>query len=122
MKVEKNMVKKNDTFPQNVYLIIDSQVYSIIGEITNLGRKLDNDIVIHDEIISRKHAKICYESGQFVIYDKHSTSGILVNNKKINRCVLFSGDVISLGSFEIMFVDNDQRLKELETAPTKSLD
>ncbi len=115
------MVKKKDTFPPNVYLIIDSQVYSILGETTYLGRKFDNDIVIHDENVSRKHAKIYYESGQFVIYDKHSLSGTLVNSKKINRCVLFSGDVISLGSVEIMFVDNDQRLKEIETAPTKEL-
>ena len=79
-------------------------------KIITLGRHLENDIVFHEDFLSRFHAEIINEGGQYVLYDKNSTGGTYVNGKKINRCVLNSGDLISLVNIQIMFVNNDSTL------------
>jgi pSer/pThr/pTyr-binding forkhead associated (FHA) protein len=110
-----------NTNPKEVYLIIDSQIYPVMSEVTTVGRKLSNGIVIQNEVISREHAVIRYEHSQFVIYDKQSTGGTFVNNKRVDRCVLYSGDVVTLAGIQMMFVNNSSHLRENESAVTKSL-
>lgn len=109
------------TIARNVYLIINRQIVPLEKTITRLGRQLDNDIVFHDESVSRTHAEIRYEEGQYVIYDKHSTAGTYVNSKRIERCVLNSGDLIALASVPMMFVNNNARLADISRGTTRSL-
>lgn len=71
---------------QNVFLIFNRQVVPLKKEKTRLGRQLDNDMVFHEDFVSRFHAEIHYESDKFVLYDKQSTSGTFVNSKNIDRC------------------------------------
>lgn len=67
-----------------------------------LGRDEENDIVVSDETVSRKHARIKFENGSFIIEDLKSTSGVYVNRKKIaGECKLNPGDDILIGSTEI---------------------
>jgi len=105
----------------NVFLIINSQVYPLLSEVVTIGRKFSNDIVINNELISRDHAVIKQEGDQFMIYDLQSTGGSFVNNKRVERCVIYSGDIISLAGIQIMFVNNSPRLRKNEIAVTKSL-
>jgi pSer/pThr/pTyr-binding forkhead associated (FHA) protein len=86
-----------------------------------LGRYLNNDVVFHEEFLSRYHAEIILEKGQYVLYDKDSTSGTYVNGKKIDHCLLNSGDLISLVNIQIMFVDNDSTLVGKSTGMTQAL-
>ncbi len=106
---------------RNVYLIINRQIVPIEKMVTRLGRQLDNDIVFHEESVSRNHAEIRYEEGQYVIYDKRSTSGTYVNSKRVERCVLNSGDLISLATVQMMFVNNNARLADISRGTTRSL-
>lgn len=50
-----------------------------------------------DKEVSRRHARIQAEGGDFYIADEQSTNGTLVNGQRIFRQVLRSGDVIELG-------------------------
>ncbi len=106
---------------QNVFLIFNRQVVPLKKEITRLGRQLDNDMVFHEDFVSRFHAEIHYESDKFVLYDKQSTSGTFVNSKKIDRCVLNSGDIISLSNLHIMFVNNNPKLVNKARGTTQTL-
>ena len=92
-----------------------------IKPITRLGRQLDNDIVFNEEFVSRFHAEIRLEDGKYVLYDNESTSGTFVNSQKIDSCVLNSGDLISLASIQIMFVNNNARLVDKARGTTQSL-
>src|SRR4051812_23450412 len=94
---------------QNVFLIINKQIVALNHDIVRLGRHLDNNIVLHEESVSRFHAEIHYENARYTLYDQESKSGTFVNNQRIKRCVLNSGDVISLASLSIMFVNNNLR-------------
>lgn len=96
--------EKDNELPENVYLVINTQVVPIRNKVSTIGRKLENDLVIQDSLVSRVHAEIRYEDNQFVIYDLKSTGGTFINNKKVDRGVLYSGDIVSLANIPLMFV------------------
>ena len=102
-------------------LVVNKQVIPLSKKVTRLGRHLENDVVFHEEFLSRYHAEIILEYGQYVLYDKNSTSGTHVNGKKIDRCVLNSGDLISLVNIQIMFVNNNSSLMSKSTGMTQGL-
>ena len=102
--------KPNSEFNQNAYLIVNSEVFPIKNLLTNLGRKLDNHIVLNDPRVSRNHAQIRVMDNQYILLDLNSTGGTLVNGKKISKSVLYSGDSISLAGLEIKFVQDMPRM------------
>jgi pSer/pThr/pTyr-binding forkhead associated (FHA) protein len=77
--------------------------------------------VLHEEFISRFHAEIRYEDGKYVLYDNNSTAGTFVNSKRIERCVLNSGDLISFSAIQMMFVNNNVRLANKAMGTTQNL-
>ena len=102
-------------------LVVNRQVIPLFKEITTLGRYLENDVVFHEDFLSRYHAEIILEEGQYVLNDKNSTGGTYVNGKKIDHCVLNSGDLISLVNIQIMFVDNNSNLMGKSSGMTQTL-
>ena len=55
------------------------------------------DIVISDANVSRVHAWVTVEKGEVVIIDRGSTNGTFVNNNKVEKTKLNTGDIIHLG-------------------------
>lgn len=77
-----------------------------LGEVTTVGRDAAlNDVVIDDPAISRQHAKIRLEGGQFVLYDLATDNGTFVNDQRIIRSSLMDGDVIKLGETTLVFLE-----------------
>ena len=52
------------------------------------GRSSDLDMVLVEEMVSRRHARILMEEGVISIEDLGSTNGTFVNGEKIQRGVL----------------------------------
>jgi hypothetical protein len=68
-----------------------------------IGRNLSNEIIVNDPKVSRFHAQIRYENGQFVVYDV-STNGVRVNGARAQRPVpLRPNDTLGVGSHEFIF-------------------
>src|SRR5687768_8467767 len=109
------------SYHPGVFLIINKQIIPLTKTVTTLGRQLENDIVFHEEFLSRFHAEIVHENDKYVLYDKDSTSGTFVNGRKIDRCVLNSGDLISLANIYIMFVNNNPKIAGKAMGTTQSL-
>ena len=109
------------SYQPGVFLIINKQIIPLTKPTTTLGRQLENDIVFHEEFLSRFHAEIVQENDKYVLYDKASTSGTFVNGRKIDRCVLNSGDLISLANIYIMFVNNNPKIAGKSLSTTQSL-
>ena len=89
---------------ENALLMFKDQIYPLIKEETTIGRSLENDVVIQNDAVSRRHARILYQESQFVIHDLHSTGGVFVNGNKTDSMTLYSGDVILLASEELVFM------------------
>ncbi len=121
------MTKNKDAFLKpfinrhGAYLVVNRQIIPLAKEKITLGRILENDIVFNDDFLSRYHAEIILEEEHYVLYDKDSTGGTYVNGVKINRCVLNSGDLISLVNIQIMFVNNNSTLVSKSTGMTQGL-
>ena len=112
-----------DKTPQNkpAYLILNAQAFPLIKQVTTIGRKLDNDLVIQDLLVSRHHAEVIQREGAYFIRDKNSTGGTYLNNKRVKEAQLFSNDLILLANTPLMFIQEDQRFKEKSDTPTDSL-
>lgn len=108
-------------YQQGAFLIVNKQMIPLTKMVTSFGRQLENDIVFHEDFLSRFHAEIVHEDDQYILYDKESTSGTFVNGRKIDRCVLNSGDLISLANVLVMFVNNDSTIAGKTTGTTQSL-
>ncbi|MEE9269595.1 MAG: FHA domain-containing protein [Candidatus Krumholzibacteria bacterium] len=67
-----------------------------------IGREHDNNIELKDEEVSRYHARISYEGGQYLIKDLDSSSGTWINEEKISEKALEHGDKIRLGGIEMV--------------------
>lgn len=64
---------------------------------TIIGRYEESDIRLNDAAISRIHAKIVEENGQYLLYDFGSTTGTWLNGNRVRRPeALKDGDVINL--------------------------
>ena len=104
-----------------VFLIINRQMVPLVKPAIRIGRQLENDIVLHEEFVSRFHAEIRLENGKYILQDQESTGGTFVNGRKIDRCVLNSGDLITIATIQMMFVNNDSRLVDKARGLTHNL-
>ncbi len=63
-----------------------------------IGRSANNGIVINDAEISRRHAQLTPQAGNFVLEDLGSTNGTFVNGSRLNQpTVLQHGDSVEFG-------------------------
>lgn len=69
------------------------------GEIV-IGRGEECDIVVVDDMVSKKHLRIINDNGIVKIQDLGSSNGTFLNSGKIDngQCVVRPGDLIQLGS------------------------
>lgn len=66
-------------------------------EITRLGRKQNNHIVLDNELVSSHHAEIHRRDNSYYLVDLDSTNGTFVNGKPVRKTLLNSRDKIELG-------------------------
>jgi len=68
-----------------------------------VGRTPDNDIVIDNLAVSRLHALIEEEKGEYFVRDCDSLNGTEVNGERIKRRRLEDGDEVTIAKHSIMF-------------------
>jgi len=66
-----------------------------------LGRSLDNDIVLADERVSRRHGQVSVRMGMLVYTDLGTTNGSYLNSGPVTEIALGPGDVLQVGSSTI---------------------
>jgi adenylate cyclase len=66
-----------------------------------IGRGGENEVVLPDFSVSRRHATVRREAEGWVVVDLQSTNGIQVNRVQTKRAVLRPGDKIKIGIFEL---------------------
>jgi hypothetical protein len=67
-----------------------------------LGRHPGCGVVLGDLSVSRRHARLTFRDGQWVLRDLDSTNGTLVNGRPVVRCQLLPGDVLTLGDESVL--------------------
>jgi hypothetical protein len=72
-------------------------------DVTTIGTAPDNTVPLTDTGVSRKHVGIKKGDGGFELADLGSTNGVYVNGEKVARRKLAVGDVIRVGTTEMVF-------------------
>ena len=81
-----------------------------------LGRQGDNDLVLLDNRVSRRHAEILQTPQGYLIGDCGSRHGTFVNGERVTSRALKTGDQISLGvtdAYRLTFVTEEAVLPDL---------
>ena len=85
---------------------------------TTIGRSADNDIVLDNPKVSRRHARIEQSDGTCTVEDLGSANGVLVNGRRVPRAVLVHGDRLRLGDVELTYKTVSEPYGVAEAADT----
>jgi len=99
--------------PSSAILIVTSpytqnaQEFTLQCQETTIGRAGSSDILLdQDTLTSRHHALLKYEDQRYVIYDRRSANGIILNGQELTPEVgypLTDGDHIQIGEYHLIF-------------------
>ena len=81
-------------------------VYPLEGDQLTIGRDSTNGVAINDPEVSRRHARLTFQGGKYVLEDLGSTNGTFVNGQRLSGPhVLKAGDVVALGEQIVLMYD-----------------
>jgi pSer/pThr/pTyr-binding forkhead associated (FHA) protein len=69
-----------------------------------VGRSPDCDIFLDDVTVSRRHALLKRDEGQFFIEDQGSLNGTFLNRRRIESAPLEDGDELQIGKYRLTFL------------------
>lgn len=82
--------------------------YYPIEDAISLGRHGDNNIVIKDPFISKKHFQIIEDEKKYYLEDLNSANGTFLNGEKVLDAIkLNNGDKLTIGNIEFLFVNRE---------------
>ncbi len=94
-----------------------------------VGRSSDVDLVLAEDLVSRRHARIAVEDGAAMLQDLGSTNGTFLNGQRVKKARLAEGDRILIGSSLLRLValdagtgtrSDDEVRQELEAAAQRT--
>lgn len=90
--------------PEEAYLVIDGvKVFPLTQPVVNIGRRVENNVVLDDPRVSRNHARLRAIKGRYVLYDLDSSGGSFVNGVRVTQSLLYPGDIISLAGVNLLY-------------------
>lgn len=108
--------------PPKAFLIVaGSTIFTLENDVINIGRKLNNHLVIDEPRVSRQHCQLRAVKGRYMLFDLKSSGGTYVNGERIAQIALHPGDVISLAGIPVVYgqdssimIDETQEYKRPE--------
>lgn len=82
----------------------EGKEYLVFAGKTSIGNNGKNTIVLFkDKLVGPHHCDIVLEGGKYVLYDRGTPMGTVVNGRKVNKHVLRKGDSIAVGNSVLVF-------------------
>jgi hypothetical protein len=108
---------------ETVELVLEGRTCPLAGRGPwTVGRSEENDIVISDPNVSRRHARILRSDSGFVVEDLGSTNGTLLDGAPIDRERIEDGDELTFGQSVARFVRRAGGPAEGEATPGSGRD
>lgn len=91
-------LRRSDT-PEMTLLALDWA-----GEVSDMtiGRSKDCDVVLPHSTVSRRHARLGFRDGVWILQDLSSTNGTFVNGRRVARVKLEPGDGLLMGHAHLL--------------------
>ncbi len=88
----------------------------------SVGRVQGNELMLPKGNVSKRHARLLYRDGRFIVTDLNSTNGTYVNRRKITQATIVrEGDRIYIGDFVLRIEANNgeaSSVDEFRTGPS----
>ncbi|KKC05391.1 oxoglutarate dehydrogenase inhibitor Odhl [Mycobacterium nebraskense] len=78
--------------------------FALTQPVMSAGRHPESDIYLDDITVSRRHAELRSEGGQFRIVDVGSMNHTYLNREPVDSAVLANGDEIQIGRVRLVFL------------------
>ena len=102
--VQDEQSERGSAIPENAMLIIAGKTFFPLDKpVINIGRHSSNDLVLNDPHVSRHHTQLRVIKDHYVIFDVGSMAGLFLNGKRISQATLHAGDVIRIGSVNLIY-------------------
>jgi pSer/pThr/pTyr-binding forkhead associated (FHA) protein len=79
------------------------KAFDFDAEQITIGRTEENDVVLYEQGVSRRHARISRQDGRYILEDLESANGTLLNGNKIQKETLNDGDRVGIGDVVFRF-------------------
>jgi len=73
-----------------------------------IGRDPESDIFLNDTTVSRDHAVLVIAAGEVSVHDESSLNGTYVNGVVVDAATLHDGDVVQIGTFQMVFASGQE--------------
>ncbi len=91
--------------PRQLIIRYQGQPFTVNKDKFVIGRgKQTSDLTIKDPNVSRQHAMIEFENGQYSIVDMGSTNGVEFQGQRVQRKVIADGDTVRICDHELSFM------------------
>lgn len=106
--------------PPGAFLIINGQRHFPLNHpVINIGRHLENHLVLDDPLVSRRHAQLRARDGQYLLTDLGSKHGIRLNKQPAREGFLQPGDILQIGETELIYGDEREESITQPITPQK---
>ena len=109
---------------QNIQLLLKIEngqdagvVYQMAATQLFIGRSEENDIVLHDPKVSRKHAMIEWNGQDLLIRNLSQSSKITVDGQEVDEASLSENSQIKIGGVHIRLVSENAIIEQAENHP-----
>lgn len=107
IRLEPDEVQQRGRGEKRAFVVVLSgdrmgEMFPLGDERTTIGRGLQTDVRINDEGISRTHAVVEADGGEYYLSDAGSTNGTFANGSKVDRHPLREGDKIQIGASSVL--------------------
>ncbi|EUA86310.1 ABC transporter family protein [Mycobacterium ulcerans str. Harvey] len=89
-------------------------VHAIDQLVVTIGRGADNNVVLNDLLVSRRHAVLRRSGDQWELVDNHSANGTYVNGNRITRALIGPNDIVGIGH-QLMHLSGDRLVEYVDT-------
>lgn len=98
---------QDNVLPRVVVRTVESTTETeMSGDVLNIGRASDNDIVIPLPTVSRHHARVERKRSGFFLRDLESENGVWMGRFRISQAKLQHGDSFRIGGAQLVFKHN----------------
>ncbi len=107
--MSQDLSREQGELPIGAYLIISgTRHFPLDRPLINIGRRLDNHLILDEPHVSRTHAQLRLRESRFVLFDLGSTSGTRVNDRLAKQHVLQPGDVITIANTHLVYGEDPE--------------
>ncbi len=89
-----------------------------LGERCTIGKSNENDLVLPDDTVSRRHCELIREGSSIRVRDLDSTNGVRVDGTRVKDALLSPGAVLRVGEVEIALRPAERRPEVLPSERT----